>query len=162
MRVPVGMGYVVIRGKETANVFGYGGRMLAGGRPKPHQGWDCAAFVGSHVYAITNGTIEFVVDADAGDYGRQVCLGFTHEGRTLYAFYAHLNSIRVAAGANVAEGDVLGTVGQTGNARGQHYTQAHLHFEIRTKPHAGLGLGDRLDPSLVLGISPVIETVFPG
>ncbi len=162
MRVPVGMGFIVIRGKDTANVFGYGGRKLADGSPKPHQGWDCAAMVGSNVYAIKDGTVEFVVNADAGDYGKQVCLRFAHQGQTLYALYAHLNSIRVAAGQNVAEGDVLGTVGQTGNARGQHHTQAHLHFEVRTKPHAGLGLGDRLDPSLILGISPVVETLFPG
>ena len=93
MRVPVGVGYIVIRGKETGNVFGYGGRTLANGSPKPHQGWDCAAFVGSSVYAISEGVVEFASNVDAGDYGKQVCLRFSHRGRPL-RLYAHLNSIR--------------------------------------------------------------------
>lgn len=154
--MPVGS-YIVLRGKSLNNTFGFV-RKDNNGNPKPHQGWDIAAFVGSPIYAIADGTIEFI--GNQGDYGKQVCLKFENKGQTLYGFYAHLNTIEVAKGQAVKEGQRLGTTGQTGNAAGQYHAEAHLHFELRTKPNPGAGLTDRLDPMLIFGISPVLETIF--
>jgi murein DD-endopeptidase MepM/ murein hydrolase activator NlpD len=42
-------------------------------------------------------------------------------------YFAHLDSQYVRAGQRVKQGDTLGTVGNTGNAR---FTPAHLHFGI--------------------------------
>ncbi|RYY98431.1 MAG: M23 family metallopeptidase, partial [Chitinophagaceae bacterium] len=44
-------------------------------------------------------------------------------------YYAHLDEQRVRPGQHVAAGDILGLVGNTGNAR---HTPAHLHFGIYT------------------------------
>jgi murein DD-endopeptidase MepM/ murein hydrolase activator NlpD len=44
----------------------------------------------------------------------------------LKTHYAHLNRIDVAAGAQVLAGQLLGEMGQTGQANGPH-----LHFEVR-------------------------------
>ena len=49
------------------------------------------------------------------------------EGYT--AIYVHLDRVWVEPGDHVIRGQVIGTVGRTGNAEGQR--QAHLHFELR-------------------------------
>ena len=43
------------------------------------------------------------------------------------AYYAHLDQQKVKTGQYVRKGQVIGTVGNTGNAK---YTPAHLHFGI--------------------------------
>jgi murein DD-endopeptidase MepM/ murein hydrolase activator NlpD len=58
-------------------------------------------------------------------------------------YYAHLDTQRVRAGTRVKAGDVIGTVGNTGNARS---TAPHLHFGI----YAGGGAVDPL-PYVVSG-----------
>ncbi len=157
MNLPVDGNYLIIRNKSFNNTFG-NVRTDVSGNPKPHQGWDIASPFGSPVYAIANGVIEFV--KDAGDYGKQICLSFEFKGKTLYAFYAHLQSFYVQMGQQVKEGEKIGVVGQTGNAAGQHHAQCHLHFEVRTKLNPGAGLSDRTDPIVVLGAGPVIDLIF--
>ncbi len=44
----------------------------------------------------------------------------------MYTLYAHLKSVYVKKNARVKRGDVLGPMGQSGNAYG-----SHLHFEVR-------------------------------
>ncbi len=56
-------------------------------------------------------------------YGRWVMLEHASGERTLYA---HLEDLTVALGQTVDQGALLGTVGETGNAYGEH-----LHFEER-------------------------------
>ena len=48
-------------------------------------------------------------------------------GKNLSLYYAHLDSQIVETGQRVTTGQVLGLVGNTGNAR---TTPAHLHFGI--------------------------------
>jgi len=160
MHKPVQFGFSThIRGNSFSNTFGIV-RKEKNGDPRAHQGWDIAAFPGTPVFAIKDGVITFVRDDGDNGLGRHVCMSFDFKGRELFAVYGHLQTIEVATGQYVGEGERLGLSGQTGNAKGQHYTEAHLHFEIRTQPHAGLGLGHRLDPMLVLGIEPILEIIF--
>ena len=62
------------------------------------------------------------------------------EGTEAVAFYAHLRagSVRVRAGDQVAAGDSLGTVGNSGNS-----TMPHLHFHLMDGPDplAARGVG---------------------
>jgi len=120
------------------------------GTPRNHQGWDLAAPPGTPVYAVADGTVESIAD-DAGDYGRTITLRFLRGGMFLFAFYAHLSYISVAGGQQVSAGQLIGYTGNTGNAAGLQPADAHLHFELRTAPVAGLGLGNRLDPGELLG-----------
>jgi murein DD-endopeptidase MepM/ murein hydrolase activator NlpD len=140
----------------THNVFGMV-RKYPNGTPKPHQGWDLEAPLGTPIYAIAQGKVISV--ANEGAYGRQIVLAFAHGGQTRYAFYAHLGVALVTQGQEVTEGTMLGTTGESGNAAGLPVAERHLHFEIRTIPQPGLGLGGRVDPGTVLGFGTLSSTM---
>lgn len=155
MHMPV-KGNVVIRRGKLSNAFGHNIRIdPQTNLPKDHQGWDIEAFPGTEVYAIKEGAVIFVADHGKAGLGKHVCLSFKHKNQTLYAVYAHLSSIQVSLFQIVNEGQAIGAVGRTGNANNQGLREAHLHFEIRTKPHAG-----RLDPGTVLGFSPIVKIIM--
>lgn len=143
MRPP--LNHMKIRRESINHTFG----MVRNAGQRPHQGWDLEAPVGTPVYAITSGTIKDV--RDYGDYGKQVVLEFSNGEQTRYAFYAHLSSIIRMGGEAVQEGDLIGFTGKTGNASNLAADEDHLHFEIRDLPHAGKGLGGRIDPGRALG-----------
>jgi murein DD-endopeptidase MepM/ murein hydrolase activator NlpD len=89
-----------------------------------HQGVDLAAALDSPVRAIRSGIV-VQVGSHRG-LGRFVEL--EHRGE-LRSRYAHLNSVRVEPGARIAQGDIIGTVGKTGNAR-HPWIAPHLHLEV--------------------------------
>jgi peptidoglycan LD-endopeptidase LytH len=88
-----------------------------------HEGVDIFAKRGTHVLAASDGIVTRVGENALG--GRVVWVLDPSRGLMLY--YAHLDEQLVAAGQRVDAGDVLGTVGNTGNAR---TTAPHLHFGI--------------------------------
>ncbi|TXF85698.1 M23 family metallopeptidase [Neolewinella aurantiaca] len=92
------------------------------GKTRLHQGIDIKAPKGTPIIATTNGFIERIKEGGSG--GKQIYLRGS-KGRLFY--YAHLDSWAVEEYEAVEAGDVLGTVGDTGNAKG---TTPHLHFEI--------------------------------
>lgn len=147
-----------IRRGSLSNTFGMV-RKNAQGEPKPHQGWDFEARIGTPCYAVGRGTVYST--RDGGDYGLQVTIRLDepNKGRTLYAFYAHLLSLDVHTGQVVAEGDQIGRTGESGNARGMPVDDQHLHFELRTEPSPGLGLAGRISPKDVFGRCPLNESV---
>lgn len=132
-------------------------RRYANGRPKPHQGWDFEATIGTPTYAIADGQVVFV--REHGDYGKQLCMSFRHGGETLYAFYAHLHSIFVGEGA-VKLGQKVATTGESGNARGMPVEDQHLHFEIRERAWCGAGLTHRRSPMTIYGECPLRNAVI--
>jgi hypothetical protein len=69
------------------------------------------------------------------------------EGNQFY--YAHLSAYSTLAvnGAHVKAGDVLGFVGNTGDAQGTPY---HLHFEVHPVSLLGLGYDGAVDPTSYL------------
>jgi murein DD-endopeptidase MepM/ murein hydrolase activator NlpD len=96
-------------------------RVSAGGR-RPHEGIDIRAERGTSVRAAEAGRV-IHSGGGLGAYGKVVIV--KHAGR-YSTVYAHNDRIRVGKGAFVEKGDVLATVGTTGNASGPH-----LHFEVR-------------------------------
>jgi murein DD-endopeptidase MepM/ murein hydrolase activator NlpD len=116
--------------------------------------WDIACFSGSPVYAILDGSVESTQDSPGG-YGKSVVLKVSYRGSTYYILYAHLMRIDVQKGQAVKEAERLGLSGQTGNAVGQAPAEAHLHFEVRTRPGGGA-----IDPGRLFGYQPVVETIM--
>jgi len=103
------------------------------GCSRPHQGVDLFASRGTPVKAAASGTAYYHLSNPTG-YGTAV---YINHGPITQTRYAHLNSISIQDGQEVSQGQVIGTVGNTGNARG---TSPHLHFEIRVN-------GDAKDPA---------------
>jgi septal ring factor EnvC (AmiA/AmiB activator) len=94
------------------------GAPRSGGRS--HQGVDMMAPRGSPLVAVVGGSIS---QSTSNLGGNQVWLHGS-DGNTY--FYAHLDSY-VGGSRSVALGELIGRVGDTGNARGG---PTHLHFEI--------------------------------
>ena len=90
---------------------------------RAHKGVDYAAPLGTPVRATGNAKVAFA--GTQNGYGNVIQL--QHQG-AFSTLYAHLSRIapQVRAGARVAQGEVIGYVGQTGWATGPH-----LHYEFR-------------------------------
>lgn len=86
-----------------------------------HTGIDLAGVVGAPVRAANGGVVIFSGWNNYG-YGRTVVL--SHGPFT--TVYGHLNSISVRCRQTVRAGQVIGSLGNSGNSTGPH-----LHFEIR-------------------------------
>jgi murein DD-endopeptidase MepM/ murein hydrolase activator NlpD len=92
-----------------------------------HEGVDIMADRGTPVVAVANATVSRLARAETGLGGLYVWLERA-DGTEYY--FAHLNSVAAGLqdGQAVSAGQVIGTVGNTGDAR---YGATHLHFEIR-------------------------------
>ncbi|MFO5491942.1 MAG: LysM peptidoglycan-binding domain-containing M23 family metallopeptidase [Cuspidothrix sp.] len=94
-----------------------------------HSGVDLLAPVGSSVQAIAPGIVVFA--KEQGSYGKLVII---NHADGLQSRYAQLESIKVTLGQKVNQGDILGTVGTSGQPTS---TQPHLHFEMRSNGSLG-------------------------
>jgi murein DD-endopeptidase MepM/ murein hydrolase activator NlpD len=98
------------------------------GAPRASTGWhhgeDIFAPLGAPLLAVTDGTVFSVGWNDVGGYRLWLR---DQQGNQFY--YAHLSAFSPLAqnGAHVKAGDVLGFMGNSGDAQGTPY---HLHFEI--------------------------------
>ncbi len=122
---PVDGGYV------SAGIYSYWG----------HTGIDIATrgVIGVPVRASKAGRV--VLSRYYGSYGNHVMID---HGDGVQTLYAHMNVRSVSVGQYVQQGQLVGTVGRTGNTTGPH-----LHFEIRVN-------GRYMDPSKYIG------TYYPG
>lgn len=113
-----------VQGVPRAQVANTWGAPRSGGRK--HEGQDIFARRGTPVVAAADGVVTRVGGGELG--GKAVFV--TGRGARTY-YYAHLDSYAqgIEQGRVVNRGDVLGFVGNTGNARG---TPPHLHFGIYT------------------------------
>ena len=90
-----------------------------------HLGVDLAAPLYAPVKAARSGK---VISATANrGMGKYVIIS---HGRGITTLYGHLSAIDVVPAQRVRQGQVIGKVGKTGNARFSGI-QPHLHFEIR-------------------------------
>ncbi|MBO8159640.1 M23 family metallopeptidase [Thermosyntropha sp.] len=90
-----------------------------GARGGRHTGVDIAARTGTPIKAADSGTVIFA--GWQGGYGKFVIVD---HGNGIVTRYAHCNKIYVSTGQRVNRGDVIASVGSTGNSTGPH-----LHFE---------------------------------
>jgi murein DD-endopeptidase MepM/ murein hydrolase activator NlpD len=109
-----------------------------------HHGDDIFAPLGAPLLACASGTVFSVGWNDIG--GNRLWIRDA-QGNEFY--YAHLSAFSPLAknGAHVNAGDVVGFVGNTGDARGTPY---HLHFEIHPVGLLGLGYDGAVDPTSYL------------
>lgn len=135
------------------------------GRPdaRRHEGNDLFAPTGTPVRAVTGGRVLRLDPSEGGDLGG-ITVTYGRPDDRWYA--AHLSAIAdgLAEGDPVEAGDVVGYVGQTGNARG---TPPHLHIgwyvdDVAVNPFASLAVACADDEDeLARGKSPGFGTNPP-
>jgi murein DD-endopeptidase MepM/ murein hydrolase activator NlpD len=127
----VGLSLVWPAGGTVTRGFGYDPTM-----GEFHTGIDIGSLLSLDVRAAGPGVVETTGYAAGFDgYGNIVLVDM---GSGIEALYAHLASVRVAAGDAVFPGELLGQAGCTGWCTG-----THLHFELRS-------YGTAFDPSPLL------------
>ena len=117
-------------------------RITQGYKNISHKGIDLGRehIMGEPIIAHSAGTIVSCVSwqknnkgaTGTASYGNYVKIDHGDGYETLYA---HLASVKVKKGQRVKRGEVIGTMGNTGNSYG-----THLHFEVRKN-------GSRIDPT---------------
>jgi murein DD-endopeptidase MepM/ murein hydrolase activator NlpD len=145
---------VIRRGLEN-NTFGMV-RRNTDGSPRPHQGWDFYAKVGTPLYSVSDGLVKY--SGAAGTLGNLLVVSIGVTGK--FAAYAHLQHINVQEGDSVKLGQFIGYTGNTGNANNMRGLDEHLHFEVRDTPLPGLGLAGRFSPLKLFGHIPFTEPVL--
>ena len=112
--LPVHQGYYlrpISGGQKSRGIHGYNGVDLANSCGVPVV----AAATGRVIIARAGGW--------NGGYGRYVVISHPNNTQTLYA---HLKELSVDVGTTVSQGDVIGSIGSSGNSTG-----CHVHFEVR-------------------------------
>jgi murein DD-endopeptidase MepM/ murein hydrolase activator NlpD len=133
----------------------YGGRSKSG-QSGGHQGVDIGATEGQEVYAVGDGVLEEQLldySGSSAGHGWKLRVFDPVEGELQFRYY-HLADFAegLEEGDLVLEGQVIGYVGDTGNATpGGH----HLHFEIRVGPSPRFGSAPSVDPVPLLDIPSV-------
>ena len=94
------------------------------GEVSSHTGTDIACAEGTPILAAADGIVIVAngLDSWGGSYGYYIQID---HGGGLETLYAHCSSICVTTGQQVQAGEVIGYVGHTGRATGNH-----LHFEV--------------------------------
>ncbi len=115
--------YMPVVGVQPDDLYNSWGQARDGGRRR-HKGIDIFAPKGTAVVAVADGIISYIGEQPKGG----LCLWLTTENGTSF-YYAHLDrwAAGLFEGMEVRSGDLLGYVGNTGNAK---TTPPHLHFGV--------------------------------
>jgi len=110
-----------VEGRITSR-FGH----MSSRRSGAHTGTDIACPQGTPIKAVASGTVTFA--ERNGSYGNLIKVD---HGNGVETWYAHCTELYGTVGQQVNAGDVIATVGSTGNSSGNH-----LHLEIRVNGSA--------------------------
>lgn len=116
---PRGFQWPLLGSGEPLVTTYYGGRTPF---ERFHAGLDVAAPLGTPIYAARAGQVEVAGWSNYG-FGLYIVLD---NGADIATQYGHLSRLAVQAGDRVAQGELIGYVGSTGNSTGPH-----LDFRIR-------------------------------
>jgi len=155
---PLGLGAYVF---PVVGVSGYSdsyGAFRGDVHGKWHHGDDIFAALGAPVVAVANGTINRV-----GWHKRGGWRLWVRDTAANQFYYAHLSGYapRVFRTRHVRAGDVLGFVGNTGDA---FASPPHLHFEVHPHQLLRLRYDGAVDPTTYLNSWPrvrSVQTPFP-
>lgn len=114
--------------ESTPSYIGYYMRPIKGGRKTQgihgYNGVDLATSCGEPIYASASGDV--IIEKSSGwngGYGKYIVISHPNGTQTLYS---HNSENAVSTGWHVAQGQLIGYIGETGKTTG-----CHVHFEIR-------------------------------
>ena len=109
----------------------YGSQRILNGKPRrPHYGIDFHAPEGTPVKAMMDGKITL---AEKDMYFTGGTIIFDH-GHGVSTLYMHLKDIKVKIGQKVKQGQIVGTLGQSGRATGPHLDIRLNWFDVKLDP----------------------------
>jgi murein DD-endopeptidase MepM/ murein hydrolase activator NlpD len=120
----------MVRGSDSE--ASEGGGFYAARRNGIHGAVDLNGSVGEAVFAVANGTVVVTARSDWGKLGKTVILEHLDGG---YTIYGHLHTVEVDVNSHITAGDMIGTIGYSGNAKNlqRKSLPPHLHFAyVRT------------------------------
>jgi hypothetical protein len=127
------------------------------GKNDTHAGIDIARSSGGPIVAAAAGTVSQVINSSAATgYGTYVVVQHSAGYETRYGHMV-VNSPRVAIGQAVGQGEVLGSMGTTGNSTG-----VHLHFEVRLNGTPQTGINSFFPCGKAVTLGQPIAWEFPG
>lgn len=92
-----------------------------------HPGIDIANSTGTPIRAAADGIVFKAYQS--ASYGNCVMISHSIGGKIYTTVYAHMSSYSVSTGQSVSQGQVIGSMGSTGESTG-----SHLHFELYIGP----------------------------
>jgi murein DD-endopeptidase MepM/ murein hydrolase activator NlpD len=109
----------------------YGSQRILNGEPRaPHYGLDIAAPEGSPVVAPAPGIVRLV----ANDFFLTGGTVIVDHGFGVQSTFIHMKAVKAKIGTRVAQGEVIGHVGQTGRATGPHLHWGMTWLDVRLDP----------------------------
>ena len=109
----------------------YGSQRILNGKPRrPHYGIDFHAPEGTPVKAMMDGKITL---AENDMYFTGGTIIFDH-GHGISTLYMHMKDINVKVGQKVKQGQIVGTLGQSGRATGPHLDIRLNWFDVKLDP----------------------------
>ena len=109
----------------------YGSQRILNGKPRrPHYGIDFHAPEGTPVKAMMDGEVPLAED-DMSFTGGTIIFDHGHGVSTLYM---HMKDINVKVGQKIKQGQIVGTLGQSGRATGPHLDIRLNWFDVKLDP----------------------------
>ena len=109
----------------------YGSQRILNGKPRrPHYGIDFHAPEGTPVKAMMDGEITL---AENDMYFTGGTIIFDH-GHGISTLYMHMKDINVQIGQKIKQGQIVGTLGQSGRATGPHLDIRLNWFDVKLDP----------------------------
>ena len=151
LKMPIKFGRISSRFNLRRRIAYYGNRV------RPHKGTDFAARIGTPIMATANGTV--IASRYKGGNGNYVKI--RHNG-TYATQYLHMKKRHVKVGDVVKQGDIIGTIGMTGNSGGPHvcyrfWKNGKQVDPLRQKLPAAKPMKDSIKPKYFEFIKPIKE-----
>ena len=109
----------------------YGSQRILNGKPRrPHYGIDFHASEGTPVKAMMDGEVTL---AENDMYFTGGTIIFDH-GHGISTLYMHMKDINVKIGQKIKQGQIVGTLGQSGRATGPHLDIRLNWFDVKLDP----------------------------
>ena len=115
----------------------YGSQRILNGKPRrPHYGIDFHAPEGTPVKAMMDGEVTL---AEKDMYFTGGTIIFDH-GHGVSTLFMHMKDVNVKVGQKVKQGEIVGTLGQSGRATGPHLDIRLNWFDVKLDPSSILKL----------------------
>ena len=109
----------------------YGSQRILNGKPRrPHYGIDFHAPEGTPIKAMMDGEVTL---AENDMYFTGGTIIFDH-GHGVSTLYMHMKDINVKVGQKIKQGQIVGTLGQSGRATGPHLDIRLNWFDVKLDP----------------------------